>query len=345
MSAVLSNVEVLDPAKPAAVPALSGPNMTVIDNDTGVISYQRKGAGLLLAEAVAVHKDACDLAPLIDSDMMYSEAGELLKKITDSFKTLDEERLSTTKPLRDKVEDINADYKPAVEKRKEAADVLKRGMLTYDAEQERKRKLAEAEARARAEAERRRAEAEARAAREEAEARAAEERRLAEARAAEERRLADERSAAMRREAEEQEAAGNAARADQLRAQEAEMLDAAENTVQTALFAGEQAACAAIAEGNLHAESAAAVAEMITPAAVNIAAPKTAGITKSYRYKANVTDAKAVLQHVLANWDTCNHLVTIEQGKLDNLAQNQKERFNFPGCELVKEAALSSRRK
>jgi hypothetical protein len=118
---------------------LPGPGQTVIDNETGEITSSTRARACCWPRPPPCYNEAADLVPLIDTPAMYEEAGDVLKKITDSFKSLDEERLNTTKPLRDKVDAINDAYKPAIEKRKEAADLVKKGMLTFEQEEDRKR--------------------------------------------------------------------------------------------------------------------------------------------------------------------------------------------------------------
>lgn len=336
--------EVLD-AERRNTHALPNPGQTVIDADTGTITFEHKSRDLLLAEAVAVHTEAKDVSELIDSEPMYVEAGDLLKKITDSFKTLDENRLAATKPLRDKTAEINADYEPAIAKRKEAAELLKTAMLAFTQEVERKRLKAEAEARALAEEERRRQEAEARVARERAEEEARVAREQAEANAAEERRIANENAQRMRTQADELDAAGNVARAAQLRQEANAILGIAEEAAQSALFDGEQAAAAVVAGAEAEAQASAAATRMMTAAAPMFSRPRAAGVTTRKVYSARINDEKALLAHVLANYDALSHLVTIEQAKVNKLASDQKERFNLPGCELVTENAISSRRK
>lgn len=344
MSAVLSsNVEVLPAARPAA--AVQGPGDTVIDANTGTITFEHKGRDLLLAEANVVYDDAKDLAPLIDSDAMYQEGAELLKKVTDSHKTLDEKRLETTKPLRDKVEEINDDYKPAIQRLKDAGELIKQGMLTYDRRVEAERQEAERQARVRAEEERRRAAEEAEAARRRAAEEAEATRKQAEEDAAAARAAAEEKAAGLRKEAEQLDAAGNFARAEQLRAEARELLGEAEEVVQTTMFAAEQQASTIQANAQVEAEALTNVAQMVTPQAVSIARPRAAGVSTRKVYAARINDPKAALAHILANWDTCNHLVELLQAKFDRLASDQKERFSFPGCELTTENAISSRRR
>jgi hypothetical protein len=149
----------------------------------------------------------------------------------------------------------------------------------------------------------------------------------------------------MRAEADELEQAGNDARAAQLRMEANALLGIADEAAQTAIFEGEQIAAAATSMGEVEASAARLSAEMITPAAVSRTRVKASGISTSYKYRANVKDKKALVAYILANWDTCQHLLTIEQGKLDGIAQNQKEMFAFTGCELVKEAVMAARRK
>lgn len=346
MSAAIAptDLEVLPP-RTAVAAAVKGPGQTVIDASTGSISYEHKSASLLLAEAVAVHDEAVILASCIDSQPMYEEGANLLKLITDSFKTLDEERLASTAPLRDKVDEINKDYKPAIEKRKAAADLLKGGLIAYDREIERQRQIAEREAQERAAAERRRAEAEAAAARKRAEEEAAAVRKAAEEKAAEERRVAEEAAAQKRAEAEALASAGDRERAAQLQSEAANIVTTADESVQNMLFESEQAASEARAQGEMTAESHVAVASMITPAAVGIAKPRAAGVSTSTKYFAKVVDPKAFAQFCVDNWDTMGHYLTIEQGKLNTLAQNQKERFRIAGCELETGTSMSARRR
>jgi len=97
--------------------------------------------------------------------------------------------------------------------------------------------------------------------------------------------------------------------------------------------------------GQQEAEALRMAAQMTTGATVAIAKPRATGASSSIKYTAEVVDQKAFVQYVLNNWDTMNHLLTIEQGKLNTMAQNQKDRFKVGGCELRTHRQMAVRRK
>lgn len=83
---------------------------------------------------------------VIQNDEEYEDAAELLKVVKHKFKVLDEERTVSVKPLNDEVKEINAWFKPALERLKECEGELKKIMGAYSLakQQEQQRLLAEA---------------------------------------------------------------------------------------------------------------------------------------------------------------------------------------------------------
>lgn len=83
---------------------------------------------------------------VIQSDDEYADAAELLKVVKHKFKVLDEERTISVKPLNDEVKEINAWFKPALDRLKECEAELKKIMGAYSLakQQEQQRLLAEA---------------------------------------------------------------------------------------------------------------------------------------------------------------------------------------------------------
>ncbi len=83
---------------------------------------------------------------VIQSDDEYEDAAELLKVVKHKFKVLDEERTVSVKPLNDEVREINAWFKPALDRLKECEGELKKIMGAYSLrkQEEQQRLLAEA---------------------------------------------------------------------------------------------------------------------------------------------------------------------------------------------------------
>ncbi len=83
---------------------------------------------------------------VIQSDDEYEDAAELLKVVKHKFKVLDEERTVSVKPLNDEVKEINAWFKPALDRLKECEGELKKIMGAYSLrkQEEQQRLLAEA---------------------------------------------------------------------------------------------------------------------------------------------------------------------------------------------------------
>lgn len=338
--------EVLDAVKPPATPMLpSAPNMTVIDAATGTITYEYKAPSLMLAEANSQLEEAKALVPCIDSDVMYQEAVTLLQKIVGDWKSLDEARLVTTKPLRDQTDKINADFKPAIDVRKQAETLLKTGVAAYEDAKERERRRLQALADEQARQVRLKAEAEARELQRKADEEAARVRREAREQAEAEQRRADEAAQATRDAAARAAKAGDAETAEKLNQQAEQIVDTASAVAQTTLTFAESEAALTLDAGQQDAEALRQAAQMTTGATVAIAKPRATGASSSIKYSAEVEDPKAFVQFVLDNWDTMNHLLTIEQGKLNGMAQNQKERFKVAGCVLHTNRQMAVRRR
>ena len=83
---------------------------------------------------------------VIQNDDEYADAAELLKVVKHKFKVLDDERTISVKPLNDEVKEINAWFKPALDRLKECETALKKIMGSYSLakQQEQQRLLAEA---------------------------------------------------------------------------------------------------------------------------------------------------------------------------------------------------------
>lgn len=83
---------------------------------------------------------------VIQNDEEYADAAELLKVVKSKTKLLDEERTVSVKPLNDEVKEINAWFKPALDRLKQCETELKRIMGAYSLAkaQEQQRLLAEA---------------------------------------------------------------------------------------------------------------------------------------------------------------------------------------------------------
>lgn len=93
----------------------------------------------------------------ITNQQEYSTAGEYLKSVKGASKQIEDLRMSMTRPLDDSKRRIMDFFRRPLEILSKAEDALKRGILTYQQEQERIRR--EQEARLQAEAERKRQEA------------------------------------------------------------------------------------------------------------------------------------------------------------------------------------------
>lgn len=73
----------------------------------------------------------------VDSDMMYSEAGEELRTIKSKKNTLEERRKAITQPLDAAKKSVMDLFRAPIESLDEAERIIKQTMLTYSREQER----------------------------------------------------------------------------------------------------------------------------------------------------------------------------------------------------------------
>ena len=80
--------------------------------------------------------------------------------------------------------------------------------------------------------------------------------------------------------------------------------------------------------------------ELTTPAPVLPAAPKVEGVTSSGRWKAEVTDLKALCRAV-AEGKVMAELVEPNMSLLNKLATQLKEGFDIPGVKATRETAIS----
>lgn len=259
--------------------------------------------------AVAEAKDI-----VIDSNLLYEEAGGTLAVIKGSIKKIEEAKESLLKPVREVDRAIRALFDPALAVRKEAETTIKRAMLTYSAEQERKAQEA-----------RRQAEEVARREREKLEAQAAAERARADQEAAEKRRKAEEadkqQQAAIA--AGNARAAATAAAAAAKAREEADAKEAAGMRQQAALSERAQLVSA-------------------QPEEVETAKVKGASIRK--KWKARVTDKATLVAFIGQNPQFLN-LIEVDESALNKMAGAMEKNLEstLPGIEVYQEAILGSR--
>ena len=322
---------------------LPSPGGIVIDNETQTITFETKSPALLLAEADRNYGLVIELK--IDSDFMYQEGADLLQTIVGAKKTLDEDRLASTKPLREEAQKINDGYKPVIQKYEDGEKLLK-GMLTkYADDKEKERQRLQRIENERIERERRETERLAKEAREKAEREAAEATRLANEEAAARTLAASQQAEQLRLEAEQAEASGDLSKAGDLLEKADQTVATAETTANMILAHGEESANDALLRGAEEADSHTLSAQMMTAPAVQVARPRAAGVSMSKTYTAVVTDRKALLEYIVANYELLSHFVEIDQGALNRYARDQKERMKLPGVELSVDTNMSSRRK
>lgn len=98
-----------------------------------------------LPQAEALQKEVAPVVAaarelVVDSDMMFEEAGEELKSIKAKAKTLEERRMAITRPLDAAKKSAMDLFRAPLESLNEAEGIIKRSMLTYSNEQERIRR-------------------------------------------------------------------------------------------------------------------------------------------------------------------------------------------------------------
>lgn len=84
-------------------------------------------------------------------------------------------------------------------------------------------------------------------------------------------------------------------------------------------------------------------AAIVTAPTVAPPVTKTAGISTRSVWKAEVTDKRALLEFVLANYDTFEHVVQPDMKAISELARAMKANLNVPGLKAVEEQTMSAR--
>jgi hypothetical protein len=88
-------------------------------------------------------------------------------------------------------------------------------------------------------------------------------------------------------------------------------------------------------------EQAAAVQAAVVEVAP--AVPKVEGQNVTKRWKAVVTDPRALIAHIVANWDDWQAYVEIKQGALDSKAGRTKGLMTAPGVKCQEVTGIASR--
>jgi predicted DNA-binding transcriptional regulator len=281
--------------------------LTATFNPTSYLTILQGGA-TALAEAEAL---------VIDSDVMYEEAGDVLARVKGSKKQIEEAQESLLKPARAMADAIRSFFKPGIERRAVVEDTLKRKMIAYaDAKaKEAERIQREAEEAVRKERDRLEREAAAAKAKADAEAEA-------------KRREADEAE----RRRKEAEATGNTRAAAAAAAQAAKLKEEAEQ---------KQAAGERKAE-ELQERAALTSTQVSAPAP---SAPRAAGTSIKRPWKARVQDKAALIQSIAANPAAYLHLIDVNESALNKMASAQQKGLEavLNGVECYQEAGMSSR--
>lgn len=251
---------------------------------------------------------------VIDSNLMYEEAGGTLAVIKGSIKKIEDAKESLLKPVREVDRAIRALFDPALAVRKEAETTVKRAMLTYTAEQERQ----------------------AQEARRQAEEVARRERERLEAQAAAERAKADQEAADKRRKAEEAD-----------RQQQVAI------TAGNAKEAARAAAAAAKAREEADAKEAAGMrqqaelserAQLVSVQAETVEVAKFKGASVRKKWKAKVTDKVKLVAFIGQNPQFLN-LLEVDESALNKMAGAMEKNLEstLPGIEVYQEAIMGSR--
>ncbi len=106
----------------------------------------------------------------------------------------------------------------------------------------------------------------------------------------------------------------------------------------------ERRAAKAAAKGKAEkAEALSQVAETTAAPVIESAAPKLAGIARRETWKADVTDLRLLLNHIVNERPDLLRIVTINQGLLNAEARHMKDQLDLPGVDVVKEASIAAR--
>lgn len=273
-----------------------------------IVAYESPDAAGMLTETEGTL--TCVKEIHITSAAMYDLAADELRTIKARAKELDEKRKTITVPLDNAKKAVMDLFRRPIELLAEAEGVLKKGMLTYNDQQEALRRAEQARLDAIAKAERERLEAEARAERARIEAEF-------KARAAIEAKAAAEALA---------QAKGKEAKEAAIRAAEEAAIRAAQDKER------QEAEAAAIE----------LTASVIT-APVALAAPVAAsGTSVRWTWKARCVDKAELVKFVSVNPQFLN-LIDVNDSALNQLARAMKESMKISGCEAYIEKGISSR--
>lgn len=277
-----------------------------MQNNTVV--YEQPDAVAMVAETEGTL--TCVKEIHITSPAMYDLAADELRTIKARAKELDEKRKTITVPLDNAKKAVMELFRRPIELLVEAEGVLKKGMLTYNEQQEALRRAEQARLDAIAKAERERLEAEARAERARIEAEF-------KARAAIEAKAAAEALA---------QAKGKEAKEAAIRAAEEAAIRAAQDKER------QEAEAAAIE-----------LTASVIAAPVALAAPvAAAGTSVRGTWKAKCVDKAELVKFVSVNPQFLN-LLDVNDSALNQLARAMKESMKIGGCEAYLEKGISSR--
>ncbi len=85
------------------------------------------------------------------------------------------------------------------------------------------------------------------------------------------------------------------------------------------------------------------VAETKTAPIIESAAPKLAGISRRETWKAEITDKRLLLNHIVNERPDLLPLVKIDGSALNGMARSLKGELDLPGVEVSKEASIAAR--
>lgn len=278
---------------------------------------------LALPEAADLDRSAVGMLAIaqkfvIDSPVMYNAAGDELKSISSSIKTIEAQRVAITKPLTDAHKAVMDLFRRPLELREQAVALLKGSMMTYQ-----------------------RAEA----------TKAAEQQRLVDETARVEReRLAAEARVQQEESARQAKVASDAAdavsAAEQTR-KDAEAAGDREAAAAAQALADEEtrkqvAAQAASIEAHAMSASIEMTAAVTTAPTVISMAPKVSGISVAKTWKARITDKAALLAYIAAHPE-CLDWVEVKMAPLNGMAKALKNNMKIPGVEAFPEETMSAR--
>lgn len=266
-----------------------------------------QGGGAMLEEARAL---------VVDSTVMYEEAGAALAQVKGSIKRIETAKESLLKPVRELDRAIRSLFDPALKAREAVEIELKNKQTLYLRKVDEERAAAQRVADDNARKERERLEREATAAKAKADTEADAARK----------RAAEAEEAKKRAEAEGNTRAAAAAAATQAKAEEEE---------RQKREAGERR------QAELQEQ-----ASLTSAAVVNtVDIPKAAGSSVRRPWKVRVTDRNALLASIAANPAAYGHLVEIDEGKLNKMAGAQQKGLEavLKGIEVFQDVTIAQK--